>query len=446
MSNVKFSWDIFIRIYGMVYIDFYIKVIPPVVLFCLPFERRKHFLLRAVFSVPFLLIYSALCCGASLFFLNKINSILFTFLQNIILFLGAYLIMISFYRASHSTLLFHLLGSYALHEIAMLLFYIIYTIIPWLYVSRTDSITYYFFLLLWYCLDYTVFYFFLIRKQNLNYSPSMDSNHAELYFSLGITLFLIIFYLNRRSYVEPHSIMDYLCILVLLLFYTEILLLMNGQLRLMQTSKETMLAKKVWEEKEKSLRMAQEAVNTVNIKYHDMKHMISFLKEGKDTNLLAAELEDSIQEFEHIISTGNDTLDVILAEHYMMFSKNYVVFSCIADGKALSFMRSTDVISLFSNALDNALEANLLLPANERFVHLTVTNALGLVSIVSENPMKDSDSTVMLNGIPVTTKEDKSFHGFGTKSIKAVAGKYSGYASFTAEDHVFTLRVVIPMK
>ena len=49
------------------------------------------------------------------------------------------------------------------------------------------------------------------------------------------------------------------------------------------------------------------------------------------------------------------------------------------------------------------------------------------------------------DGLPLTTKSDKRYHGFGMKSIKMLAEKYGGYVSVKAEDGVFNLNILLPI-
>lgn len=51
----------------------------------------------------------------------------------------------------------------------------------------------------------------------------------------------------------------------------------------------------------------------------------------------------------------------------------------------------------------------------------------------------------MLDGLPVTTKEDVLNHGFGMRSIKLIADQYGGYISVATEHNVFKLTVIIPV-
>lgn len=45
----------------------------------------------------------------------------------------------------------------------------------------------------------------------------------------------------------------------------------------------------------------------------------------------------------------------------------------------------------------------------------------------------------------MTTKADKSSHGFGLKSIRYLAQKYGGTMFATVRDHVFILQVTLPI-
>ena len=48
-------------------------------------------------------------------------------------------------------------------------------------------------------------------------------------------------------------------------------------------------------------------------------------------------------------------------------------------------------------------------------------------------------------GLPVTTKKDVLYHGFGVKSIQNAAAKYGGTATITTREGWFELRVLIPL-
>ena len=50
------------------------------------------------------------------------------------------------------------------------------------------------------------------------------------------------------------------------------------------------------------------------------------------------------------------------------------------------------------------------------------------------------------DGLPMTTKQEKAHHGFGVKSMRRITEKYDGDLSMNAEDGVFTLNILFPLK
>ena len=223
-----------------------------------------------------------------------------------------------------------------------------------------------------------------------------------------------------------------------------VLLLRSGVLERLNVERELYLSRRVWEEKEKSLRLTTEAINLINIKYHDLRHLLPQLENQSLAKQVVEEISHSMDDYANAFSTGNNTLDMILTEQLMKAQQSKVDLTAIADGNALSFLSALDIISLFSNALDNAREAVINLPLGKRSVNLTVKHAAGQVAICIENPY--SAKLNMQGGIPLTTKSDKNYHGFGMKSIRQVVEKYGGSLTVNAENDLFRLMILLPQK
>ena len=47
--------------------------------------------------------------------------------------------------------------------------------------------------------------------------------------------------------------------------------------------------------------------------------------------------------------------------------------------------------------------------------------------------------------LPVTTKEEKEFHGYGLKSLKYTVHRYKGEVDISTEHNWFRLRILIPL-
>ncbi|MCD8161390.1 MAG: GHKL domain-containing protein [Clostridiales bacterium] len=48
------------------------------------------------------------------------------------------------------------------------------------------------------------------------------------------------------------------------------------------------------------------------------------------------------------------------------------------------------------------------------------------------------------DGLPLTTREDRRFHGFGLKTVQNIAKRYGGELSIRAEEGRFSLRILFP--
>jgi hypothetical protein len=193
--------------------------------------------------------------------------------------------------------------------------------------------------------------------------------------------------------------------------------------------------------------LSQESVDMVNRKYHDLKHQISILRSevGAEQKLdYLDRMEREIQVYEAQNKTGNQFLDTILTSKGIHCQKAGINLTCVADGAALDFMDVMDLSALFGNALDNAIEAVSPLPKEQRLIHLSVCREKGFLRIRLEN--RCQNGIKIKNGVPVTTKRDKRYHGFGVKSIFATAEKYGGSATVQTQNGWFELRVLIPLE
>lgn len=181
----------------------------------------------------------------------------------------------------------------------------------------------------------------------------------------------------------------------------------------------------------------------VNIKCHDLRHQLRRLRqEGADADKLKA-LENSPWLQDSFVRTGNETLDMVLADKGMLCESRGIAFSYMAEGAALGRMEAEDVYALFANILDNAIDyVDGLRDPDMRYVRLTVRPAGGMLVIHQENPLVGT--LVMKDGLPETTKSDRRSHGYGMKSIKYIASKYGGRMTVTAAGR-FAVDVMLPL-
>ena len=99
--------------------------------------------------------------------------------------------------------------------------------------------------------------------------------------------------------------------------------------------------------------------------------------------------------------------------------------TCVVDGPLFDFMDVMDICSIFGNALDNAIEYEKQIPDKEkRLIHVTAFSQKNFLITRFENYCEDS--LAFDENLPVTTKGDARFHGYGLKSIRYTVRKYGG--------------------
>ena len=157
--------------------------------------------------------------------------------------------------------------------------------------------------------------------------------------------------------------------------------------------------------------------------------------------------EGKIRHFGISFHDRAEVLDAILTSKSIYCQGQNISLTCVADGRALHFMDTIDISSLFGNAMDNAIESVRQIPEEEsekRLIHLSVVKQKGFVRIRVENYCEKEP--VLKDGMPVTTKKDTRFHGYGLKSIQSTARKYGGSVTASVKNHWFELRILLPEK
>ena len=301
--------------------------------------------------------------------------------------------------------------------------------------------------ILLYCGTFAVVYLAILatigqRMQKLRGSEIPAQN--------AILLLLVVSMLTPIFYFESAAITNYNLFFYNLLNFGEIIYYVSMllvQIQMLNSAKERTefnTHQMLWLEEQKQYKLVKENIEAINIKYHDLKHQIRNLRETEQVDpKYLDELENSISIYNSAVRTGNETLDVVLTDKRLHCVSNGIQFTCIAEGNKMGFMDVMDIYSLFGNILDNAIEYEQLLPAEMRFIHLSVRAINQMMLIRAENHFEGD--LVLRDGVPVTTKADKDYHGYGMRSIQRIAEKYGGDFSISTEDQLFTINIMIPI-
>ena len=180
---------------------------------------------------------------------------------------------------------------------------------------------------------------------------------------------------------------------------------------------------------------------------HDYRNQIQTIgmlaKSGKTeelkifTNKLSEELIIETDGF--YVITGNAIIDSVLCAKYIqaqVAGKELIVNLEIIPNEIDSY----DLNTVLSNALDNAIEAQI--SDGESAIKLYGMNRAGVYILIVSNSY--SGEIKYESKLPVSTKGDN--RGFGLANISAVAAKYNGTMDINTENDKFVLSILLKYK
>ncbi len=353
----------------------------------------------------------------------------------------------SIWTAGYITMKAFLLGELAASLEWQLYYYV--TVTQRLPVTRANSIL---FLLGVYGCIFSLVWFLECRSRHTD--PVAHISHRE--FRQAALISAACFALSNLSYVFSNTPFSTRSINELFIIRTyvdlcgvSLLWAYDAQLRQMHTKLEKSLLQNLLQAQYNNFMLSQQSIDLTNQKYHDLKHQIALLRSEatlsqEEKTAYLDQMEQEIRIYEAQNKTGNPILDTILTTKSIQCQSQDIHMTCVADGALLDFMSAMDISALFGNALDNAIEAtSKLTDPKQRLIHLTVSQQRSFLAIRVENCC--SSDVVMEDGIPLTTKRNRQYHGYGVKSMHSIAQKYDGSISVHVSGGWFELRILIPL-
>lgn len=300
-----------------------------------------------------------------------------------------------------------------------------------------------------YVVDYIVVFFLVYLTAFDLFDPFIRANHD---LRLGHTNYILLTGLliavdvigNMLTlfYTAQHTVSNALELGYNILLCLLILALIYNQLSRRALRDELSAVRVILEQSERQYETAKKTQELINIKYHDLRHQYTRMEQqGSIFQGEREELKQLLNDYDIQIQTGNEVLDVILTEKNLLCRKENIQLLCMADGAGLDFMKPHHLYALLSNAIENAMEAVLKLPEDERFIHLYIRRQGKLFHIRVENAFQGI--LMLRNGLPLTRKEDPNYHGFGMLSMKTIAESYGGELNVALEDGTFCLDVLL---
>lgn len=176
---------------------------------------------------------------------------------------------------------------------------------------------------------------------------------------------------------------------------------------------------------------------------HDYRHHIQTMKihaakgEYEEITKYLDMLDDDLTNVETVIRTGNRMADAILNSKLSLAAEKEINVKAEAKIPVALTVSELDLCIIIGNLLDNAIEACMELPPDQRLIRIYMEmkgNYLYMALTNTASGRKKRNFT--------TTRGEG--HGLGIARVDAVVKKYGGYITRASEDEAFSTEVLLP--
>lgn len=201
---------------------------------------------------------------------------------------------------------------------------------------------------------------------------------------------------------------------------------------------------------EKSYQLIKEKYSELRILVHDFEKYCNYINgqiadKQNDVQAITQKIKDKNKEFLIIEYTSNKALNVLLSQKVKECNNKKIDFQIYAQNIDLSFIEENDIIAIFGNMIDNAIESCMLSGSKKIFLQIYMMNDKFIVINLENSADKEP---VVEDGKLTSGKKNKDNHGIGMMSIKKALEVYNGQLQWDYESkrHVFNTTILISLK
>ena len=172
--------------------------------------------------------------------------------------------------------------------------------------------------------------------------------------------------------------------------------------------------------------------NRKSIIIHDMQnHLRTILEMIEEEQVeecrdYLIQISGEIQKKESLPWTNHKILDMIFNMKFQEARKEGIRIKCLSDDLSGLELTVAEICSFFTNLLDNAIEASMKCQEEERQIRIVCRKKGGMLVVSISNPV-EKDAEYRKKQMLITTKKDKSMHGFGMLSMENIIHGHDGY-------------------
>lgn len=178
---------------------------------------------------------------------------------------------------------------------------------------------------------------------------------------------------------------------------------------------------------------------------HDIKNHISTLTAALHTRNQEQNIEIYTDEIAYKIESVfkkkyslHPLLNIILTEKSAIMEDNGIKFIYRENITHLDFLKPYDIVTIFGNLLDNAINATYNLSEDNRWIKLILDKVNNMLIINISNPFEKSNKNRIIKHI-----HPYVLHGNGLENIKSIVISYQGDIQISSDNNIFEIIIII---
>lgn len=294
--------------------------------------------------------------------------------------------------------------------------------------------------------------FFLVTRLVLRWlKPKAITMSAKEYFAVALSFLcsvIIIVYFAEFQFHADNNVLGYTTIIVL--FSVVLINVASSVLFVMLVKRnrehnEHMMIEVQFQEQQKMYQAICSAYKNLEILQHDMKNDLlslqALIHQGKNEeaeNFIERYTQTRLGQFQIFVHTGFEMIDAIINIKLNYAREKDIDVFCQISADFDQF-ETEDIVSLFSNAIDNAIESSVL--QAKRYISIRIENKRNYLHITIGNAI--AQSVLEQNAKLLTTKCEKKHHGYGTQSMLHIVRKYDGMMEYYENNGMFFVDILL---
>ncbi len=212
----------------------------------------------------------------------------------------------------------------------------------------------------------------------------------------------------------------------------------------------SLISQSIIESQQKYYLLVSEKEQEIHSLRHEMKNHLACIRGLYQADKLS-EMEEYMSQLieasntsASLFDTGNDIVNAILNDAQSRYKNDHIAIHLEGGFPAKLQIAPMDLCVIFANIISNAVEAIQQIPLIDdtvRYIDVRISTYKNDLYIDVKNPV--GRNVEAIDGNLITTKKEKSLHGFGVKNVIQRVQKYQGSFHYNVKDNQFCVEIMM---